>query len=103
MALSRRDFIARSALVFGAGTLGSSSLVRAMQQAGMPPPAGAAPTPAQWQPVFTPVRRNVGYFTGRGGTIGYLIDKGLIPLPQAQRTSMAASARAFTVMSERPK
>jgi phosphate transport system substrate-binding protein len=37
------------------------------------------------------------------GDEGYLIDKGLIPLPPAQRTSMAASARAFTPMAERPK
>jgi phosphate transport system substrate-binding protein len=37
------------------------------------------------------------------GEEGYLIDKGLIPLPEAQRASMAASARAFQVMTERPK
>ena len=37
------------------------------------------------------------------GDEGYLIDKGLIPLPKTQRDSMAASARAFTVMTERPK
>jgi phosphate transport system substrate-binding protein len=37
------------------------------------------------------------------GDEGYLIDKGLIPLPAAQRTAMAASARSFTAMSERPK
>lgn len=37
------------------------------------------------------------------GDEGYLIDKGLIPLPLAQRTAMAASARAFTPMAERPK
>jgi phosphate transport system substrate-binding protein len=37
------------------------------------------------------------------GDEGYLVDKGLIPLPQAQRATMGASARAFAVMSERPK
>jgi phosphate transport system substrate-binding protein len=37
------------------------------------------------------------------GDEGYLIDKGLIPLPVDQRASMAASARAFQVMTERPK
>jgi phosphate transport system substrate-binding protein len=37
------------------------------------------------------------------GDEGYLIDKGLIPLPLDQRNAMAASARAFTAMAERPK
>jgi phosphate transport system substrate-binding protein len=37
------------------------------------------------------------------GDEGYLIDKGLIPLPAAERTKMADSARAFTPMAERPK
>jgi phosphate transport system substrate-binding protein len=37
------------------------------------------------------------------GDEGYLIDKGLIPLPAAERTKMAATARAFTPMAERPK
>ncbi len=37
------------------------------------------------------------------GEEGYLIDKGLIPLPAEQRRSMAASARAFQAMTERPK
>jgi phosphate transport system substrate-binding protein len=37
------------------------------------------------------------------GDEGYLIDKGLIPLPAAERASMAQSARSFTPMSERPK
>jgi phosphate transport system substrate-binding protein len=37
------------------------------------------------------------------GDEGYLIDKGLIPLPANKRSAMAASAQAFTSMSERPK
>jgi phosphate transport system substrate-binding protein len=37
------------------------------------------------------------------GDEGYLIDKGLIPLPADQRAAMAASARSFQVMTERPK
>jgi phosphate transport system substrate-binding protein len=37
------------------------------------------------------------------GDEGYLIDKGLIPLPAEQRAAMAASARTFTAMAERPK
>ncbi len=37
------------------------------------------------------------------GDEGYLIDKGLIPLPAQIRNEMAASARAMTPMTERPK
>jgi cyclase len=82
MPLSRRDFMTRSALVLGAGTLAPSALARAMQQTQQPPPT--APPAPTWQPVFTPMRRNVGYFTGRGGTIGYLIDKGAVVVVDSQ-------------------
>jgi cyclase len=58
---TRRDFLASSAVAVAAGVIGRGSAARAWQQ---PPPIN---------PVFTPVRRNVGVFTGRGGTIGYLI------------------------------
>jgi phosphate transport system substrate-binding protein len=37
------------------------------------------------------------------GDEGYLVDKGLIPLPGQIRGEMAASARSMTVMNERPK
>ncbi len=37
------------------------------------------------------------------GDEGYLIDKGLIPLPSAQRAAMGQGARSFQVMTERPK
>ncbi|HEX5007156.1 MAG TPA: phosphate ABC transporter substrate-binding protein, partial [Hyphomonadaceae bacterium] len=37
------------------------------------------------------------------GDEGYLIDKGLIPLPIERRQAMATSARNFDVMTERPK
>ena len=40
---------------------------------GTQPKKPATPAP-QATPVFTPIRRNVGYFTMRGGTIGYLIN-----------------------------
>jgi phosphate transport system substrate-binding protein len=36
------------------------------------------------------------------GDEGYLIDKGLIPLPADKRAAMAASSQAFTAMTERP-
>jgi glyoxylase-like metal-dependent hydrolase (beta-lactamase superfamily II) len=66
---SRRDFFLTSAAsvlgVAGAGPL--AALGR----------RGAQPSTAQPQaaaPVFTPVRRNVGTFTMRGGTVGWLVN-----------------------------
>jgi cyclase len=56
----------------------------------------AAPTaPVQappWTPVFTPLRRNVGYFTGRGGTIGYLVNSAGVLVVDSQYPD---SAKAF--------
>ena len=62
--ISRRAFLATSAGTAIAGAFGRQVLVDARQV-----PQAAPPTP-----VFTPIRRNIGYFTMRGGTIGYLID-----------------------------
>lgn len=81
MSVSRRDFLVSSALSAIAAAVGKSQVVGAWQN----PPAGQTPTPSPAQtppppqPVFTPVRRNVGTFTMRGGTIGYLVDpKGVV-------------------------
>jgi glyoxylase-like metal-dependent hydrolase (beta-lactamase superfamily II) len=71
MSITRRDFLATSAAAALAGTLGRPSLVRALQ--------GQAP-----QPVFTPIRRNVGFFTMRGGTIGYLVNPGGVAVVDSQ-------------------
>jgi cyclase len=62
MTTSRRDFLATSALAALAATLGRST------------PGHAWAMQQQAQPVWTPIRRNVGFFTMRGGTIGYLAD-----------------------------
>jgi cyclase len=64
MTFNRREFVAASSLGL-IGALASRSL---FAQA----PAGQAPA-APVVPQFTDVRRNVGIFTARGGTIGYLI------------------------------
>ncbi len=73
MSLSRRDFLASSAVALGAGVLGRPALARAWQQ--------QAPA---WTPVFTEIRRGVGFFTGRGGTIGYLINTGGVVVVDSQ-------------------
>ena len=79
MSLSRRDFLARSAGVLAATSFAQSAIAHAMQQA-----APAAPQAPTWTPTFTDVRRNVGFYTGRGGTIGYLIDKGAVVVVDSQ-------------------
>ena len=58
MPLSRRQFVARTAVAAAGLPLATSA-------------AWAAPRPAR-RTEFTPLRRGVGFFTGRGGTIGYL-------------------------------
>src|SRR5690349_6484226 len=57
MSLTRRDF-----LVTSTAAVAGARVLFAQQQ------------PPQITPVFTAIRRNVGFFTGRGGTIGYLND-----------------------------
>lgn len=73
MSQSRRDFLALSAVGVVAGTIGRPSFARAWQQ-----------QPAPITPVFAPIRRDVGYFTGRGGTIGYLINKDGVAVVDSQ-------------------
>jgi cyclase len=76
MARTRRDFLTRSALTLSAAALGHSALLDAAQRAGG--------TPAPVTPVFTPIRRNVGFFTGRGGTIGYLVTRDAVVVVDSQ-------------------
>jgi glyoxylase-like metal-dependent hydrolase (beta-lactamase superfamily II) len=71
MSLSRRDFLATGAAAAAAGIVGRPLLSHAWQ--------GQAP-----QPVFTPIRRNVGFFTMRGGTIGYLVNAGAVVVVDSQ-------------------
>jgi glyoxylase-like metal-dependent hydrolase (beta-lactamase superfamily II) len=74
MSPTRRDFLvtsAAAAAAAAAAVLGRPALARALQ--------GQAPTP-----VFTPIRRNVGFFTMRGGTIGYLVNPGGVVVVDSQ-------------------
>ena len=58
--MNRRQFLAVSSAALAAGP------VRTL---------GGAQTPATPEPRFETIRRNVGYFTARGGTIGWLSNK----------------------------
>jgi glyoxylase-like metal-dependent hydrolase (beta-lactamase superfamily II) len=60
MSTTRRDFLASSTAAALAAILGRPLLSRAQGQAA--------------QATFTAIRRNVGFFTMRGGTIGYLVN-----------------------------
>ena len=60
--MNRRDFLLRSSLLVSAGLL-----VRHPLNGQSPAPAAAGPVAN-----FQPLRRHVGLFTGRGGTIGWL-------------------------------
>lgn len=64
MTWTRRDFVKVSTLGVAAGALPRE--LAAQQPAAPPPPAPA---------VFTPLRRNVGIFNQRGGTMGWLVNK----------------------------
>jgi cyclase len=74
MSMTRRRFLASSAAATVVGALARASVVRAWQGAQAPPA----------QPVFTPIRRNIGFFTMRGGTIGYLVDPAAVVVVDSQ-------------------
>ncbi|HRE83017.1 MAG TPA: MBL fold metallo-hydrolase [Opitutaceae bacterium] len=68
--MNRRDFVFRSSLALSAG-FASRSWLQAQ-------PAGAAPSGQATTVSFLPLRRGVGAFVGRGGTIGYLVTDGAV-------------------------
>ena len=78
MSQSRRDFLALSAVGVVAGAIGRPALARAWQQQQAPP-----------QTSFNPIRNNVGYFLGGGGTIGYLINASGVAVVDTQFANTA--------------
>jgi glyoxylase-like metal-dependent hydrolase (beta-lactamase superfamily II) len=71
VSITRRKFVSASSLSVAAIGLGRVPLL-GQQPAGQP----AQPPAAQTPPVtkFEEIRRGVGYFTGTGGTIGYVVN-----------------------------
>jgi glyoxylase-like metal-dependent hydrolase (beta-lactamase superfamily II) len=69
MSHSRRDFLATSAALAAGAILGRPLNLLASQAA---------------QAAFTPVRRNVGTFTMRGGTVGWLVNRGGVAVVDTQ-------------------
>ncbi len=86
MKIDRRRFIA-----FSSGALAMSPLARVFgadqAQAPAPPPAQTPAAPAV--PKFEDVRRNVGIFTMRGGTIGWLLNKDAVLVVDTQYADTA--------------
>jgi glyoxylase-like metal-dependent hydrolase (beta-lactamase superfamily II) len=86
MSPTRREFLVTSAVAAVAGTLAGPSLVRGWSGQQAPP-------------VFTPIRRNVGFFTMRGGTVGWLINPDAVVVVDSQ---FPAEAQALIAgLSER--
>ena len=71
MHLTRRDFVVLSSLGF-VGSLGDRWVF------------AQAPAQAPTVPEFKDVRRNVGVFTARGGTIGYLVTPDAVVVVDSQ-------------------
>ena len=88
MSVSRRDFLATSAAAAAAGIVGRPLFLHGWQ--------GQGPAP---QPVFTAIRRNVGYFSMRGGTIGFLVNPGAVVVVDSQFPAEATAC--LTGLNER--
>lgn len=84
MKIDRREFIALSSAALAISPLARA--IGAQAPAGQPPagqaPAGQAPPAAT--PRFADVRRNVGVFTMRGGTIGWLVNRDAVLVVDTQ-------------------
>ena len=90
MSIDRRRFLVLSSLA-AAGSIGG---VRLFAQQGAAPQSASRQAPPAPTPVFTPLRRDVGYFTGQGGTIGWMINTDGVVVVDAQMGAMAAACLA---------
>jgi cyclase len=79
--LGRRDFLTASLASAITAVLAAPGLAR----------AAATAHPGAQQAAFTPIRRNVGYFTMRGGTVGYLLNDGGVAVVDSQFPAEAQS------------
>lgn len=88
MSTSRRKFLATSA-----GTAGAAIALGPTAAVGLRWP-GLAAQAQQPEPLFTPVRRDVGIFTMRGGTIGWLVNADAVAVVDSQFPAEAAACLA---------
>jgi glyoxylase-like metal-dependent hydrolase (beta-lactamase superfamily II) len=88
--MNRRAFLARStSLLATASLLGRSSLSAQTPAAPAAPRPPTAPAPSVTE--FRPLRRDVGIFTGRGGSIGWLSNKDALMAVDTQFPDTAAT------------
>jgi cyclase len=95
--MNRRDFLLRSTLFASAGLLARSRLAAQAPAGPSPAPASAAPRPPAAPvalppavPEFRELRRGVGCFTARGGTIGWLANPDALAAIDTQYPETAA-------------
>lgn len=81
--MHRRHFLQRTAL----GTAWAATGLATTPLIGQTPPA--TPNPP-FTPTFVPLRRGVGFFTARGGTMGWLVNKDAVAAIDAQFPETAA-------------
>lgn len=90
--MNRRDFLAQTTAAVSLSFLARGTLFG--QTATTPPVAApaapAAPAPAAVKVEFKELRRGVGYFTGRGGTIGWLSNPAALVAIDTQFADTAA-------------
>jgi cyclase len=91
MPMTRREFLAATSIGV-AGTAWPAS-VFPQQPQGVPPPATQPPAP-QLVATFTPLRGDVGFFTGQGGTIGWLVSGDGVVVVDTQMGAAAAACLA---------
>ena len=91
MTLTRRGFLATSTAALAAGTFGRVQLFGQQPQA-----------PAAITPMFKELRRNAGFWTARGGTIGWLINPAGVIAVDSQFPDTAASC-VETLLSQSGK
>ena len=84
--MNRRDFIVRSSLLASAGLLVRPSISAQTPAVTPKPPMPPGPPVTE----FRPLRRGVGIFTGRGGTIGWLSTKDALVVVDTQFPDTAA-------------
>lgn len=83
---NRRQFLRSSAAGLLTTAVGYPLLTHTARLLAQTPALAASPTPAPTPPtpVFKPLRRDVGYFTARGGTIGWLVSKSALAAVDSQ-------------------
>ncbi len=87
--MNRRAFLARSSVLAAAGVLLRSKMfAQSPSPSSVPTPAAPPPTTAAFE--FRPLRRNVGLFVGRGGTIGWLASRESLVVVDTQFPDTAA-------------